>query len=242
RVATFAPKMLLENANITFIRPLLLAHENEIKRLVKEENLPVLESHCPADKTTTREDIKNILMEIYSKYPQAKDNFLTMLSNYEQIDLWGSDLRYQINQSGLTLKPVTTPLEMFIMCDLRHKVFVEEQGFSYEIEMVEEEEKSAKNFLIYLKDKPIGCMRYRPYEKGYKIERVAMLKEYRGHGYGASSVKFLMDMIGEKYNPCDVYVHSQMQVNNFYVKLGFEPYDDIIYEGGVPHQKMKKHY
>ena len=242
RVATFSPKMLLENAGIVFIRPLCLAHENEIKRLVKEENLPVLDSHCPADKTTTREDIKNIMSEVYSKYPQAKDNFLTMLSNYEQIDLWGDELNYQINQNGLYLKPVVTPLEMFTMCDLRHKVFIEEQGFSYDIEMVEEEEKTAKNFLIYLKDKAIGCMRYRPYENGYKIERVAILKEYRHQRYGLQAVGFLMGKIAAKYNPCTIYVYSQMQVNNFYLKLGFEPYDDTIYEGGVAHTKMKKEY
>lgn len=242
RIATFAPKMLLENANITFIRPLLLAHENDIIKMVKEENLPVLDSHCPADKVTTREDIKNIMHDLYSKYPQAKDNFLTMLSNYEQIDLWGSDLNYQLNQSGLYLKPVTTPKEMFIMCDLRHKVFIEEQGFSYDAEMVEEEENESKNFLIYLKDKPIGCMRYRPYEEGYKIERVAILKDYRGQGYGYLAVNYLMEMIAKKYNPCTIYIHSQMQVKSFYEKLGFLPYDELIYEGDVPHQKMKKVY
>ena len=58
RIATFSPKMHLENADIIFIRPLILAHEEEIRKLIKEENLPVLDSKCPADKHTTREDIK----------------------------------------------------------------------------------------------------------------------------------------------------------------------------------------
>ena len=84
RIATFSPKMHLEKANIDFIRPLLLCHEKQIIKLIKEEQLPVFTSHCPADKTTTREDMKNILNDFYSKYPVAKENFVSMLSNYKQ--------------------------------------------------------------------------------------------------------------------------------------------------------------
>ena len=39
RIATFAPKMHLEKADITFIRPLALAREKDISRLVREESL-----------------------------------------------------------------------------------------------------------------------------------------------------------------------------------------------------------
>ena len=242
RVATFSPKMLLENANIVFIRPLLLCHETEIKKLVKEENLPVLDSHCPADKTTTREDIKGLLDSIYAKYPQAKDNFLTMLSNYEQIDLWGEDIELQINQDGLLLKPVVNPYQFSLMSDIRHKVFIEEQGFSYEIEMVDEEEKTAYNYLIYLKDKPIGCIRYRKVEEGYKIQRFALLKEYRGKGYGKVVFSYFSDMIGAKYNPCEIIIHAQEQMKDLYIKLGYEIIGEPFYEGQVLHYPMKKKY
>lgn len=240
RIATFSPKMLLENANITFIRPLLLTHESEIKRLVKEENLPVLDSHCPADKTTTREDIKLLIEGLYKKYPQAKDNFLTMLSNYEQLDIWSEDISYQINQKGLILKPVVNPYMMYLMSDIRHKVFIEEQGFSYELEMVEKEEKEAFNFLIYLKDKAIGCIRYRIIDKDIKIERFAILKEYRGQGYGKQSFSFFSDMLYKKYNPCKLVIHAQEQLKDFYLSLGYELDGEPLYEGHVLHYPMKK--
>ena len=242
RVATFAPKMHLENADITFIRPLMLVHENDIKKMVKEENLPVLDSHCPADKTTTREDIKILMDEIYKKYPQARDNFLTMLSNYEQIDVWGSDIQYQVNQEGLTLRPVTTPYQMYLMSDIRIKVFVEEQGFSYDIEMVDEEEKQAKNFLFYLKDTPIGCIRYRQYEDGFKIERFAILKEYRSKGYGRQILNFFSDMIGKAFNPCNIYIHAQEMSKDFYLKCGYQITGDPFMEGHVLHYPMVKKY
>ena len=92
RIATFSPKMHLENANIDFIRPFLLVHEKDIKQFIKEENIHVIGSSCPADKNTTREDIKNLLNEIYKQFPKAKENFLSMISNYKQEDLWGNEI------------------------------------------------------------------------------------------------------------------------------------------------------
>ncbi|MCR5185357.1 MAG: tRNA 2-thiocytidine biosynthesis TtcA family protein, partial [Bacilli bacterium] len=131
RIATFSPKMHLENANIDFIRPLILCHEKQIEQLIKEENLPVFDSHCPADKTTTREDIKTLIRSIYKEYPQAKDNFLTMLNNYEQFDVWGNEIYLKVNQDGLNLKPVVTPIDEWKMLDIRQKVFMIEQNIPY---------------------------------------------------------------------------------------------------------------
>ena len=68
RIATFAPKMHLDNANIIFIRPLIFVRETDIIRTIKEEKLIISSSHCPADKTTRREDIKEILNDVYHRY------------------------------------------------------------------------------------------------------------------------------------------------------------------------------
>jgi tRNA(Ile)-lysidine synthase TilS/MesJ len=76
--------------------------------LIKEENLPVLASSCPSDKITTREDIKQVINNIYKQFKEAKNNFLTMLSNYEKYDLWDKDISYQLNAEGLTLKQIDT--------------------------------------------------------------------------------------------------------------------------------------
>ena len=68
RIATFSPKMHLENANIDFIRPFLLVHEKDIKQFIKEENIFVMGSSCPADKNTTREDVKVLLNDALPWY------------------------------------------------------------------------------------------------------------------------------------------------------------------------------
>jgi tRNA(Ile)-lysidine synthase TilS/MesJ len=62
RIATFAPKMHLEKANMGFIRPFTYVREKDIIKLIKEEKLPVISSKCPADKFTKREDVKRLLL------------------------------------------------------------------------------------------------------------------------------------------------------------------------------------
>ena len=223
RVASFSPKMHLERADITFIRPLIHVRESDIIKLIKEEKLPVLASGCPANMHTRREDMKSLLKDIYKKYPIAKDNLLTMLSNYEKEDIWGKEIYYQINQDGLTLKPVVTPLDMMNVLNIRNIVFVGEQNCPYDIEVVPEEEKEAVHYLIYNKDIAVGTIRYRQVgDRTFKLERFAILKEYRGHRYGKDAFLFLVNKLEEDYNPCTIYFNAQYQLLDYYKKLGFQ--------------------
>ena len=242
RIATFSPKMHLEKANIDFIRPLLLCHEKQIQKLIKEENLPVFDSHCPADKTTTREEVKQFLASVYHKYPEAQENFVTMLNNYPQLDIWTNEIYLKINQNGLCLKPVVTPIDEWMMLDIRQKVFKEEQGVPYEEDEVYEEELTAISYLITINEKAIGTIRYRKTDEGYKIERFAILNEYRGKGYGKASFMFFVNMLAAKYNPCKIYFHSQYYIKDLYTKLGFAEEGDVFEEAGIKHIKMYKHY
>ena len=240
RIATFSPKMHLENANIDFIRPFLLVHEKDIKQFVKEENIFVVGSSCPADKNTTREDIKILLNNIYHQYPKAKENFLSMISNYEREDLWGDEIYLQINQKGLCLKPVVSPIDMWNAINIRQIVFRDEQKVSYQEDEVYEEQIKAKTYLIYFKEKVIGTIRYRYINDAYKIERFAILKEYRGLGYGKEVLNYFANMIWEKYNPCTIYLNGQMHAFEFYKKCGFSPVGEIFQEANIDHIKMIK--
>ena len=241
RVASFSPKMHLERADITFIRPLINVRESDIIKLVKEEKLPVLASTCPANMHTRREDMKNLLKEIYKQYPIAKDNLLTMLSNYEKEDIWGKEIYYQINQDGLTLKPVTTPMDMMNVLRIREIVFVQEQNCPYDIEVVPEEEKEAKHFLICYKEKPVGTIRYRQTgEREFKLERFAVLKEERGKGYGKAAFQYLVNKLGEEYTPCLIYFNAQYQLLDYYKSLGFKEEGETFYEANIKHIRMTK--
>lgn len=88
RVATFKPKMFLENSNLKFIRPMIYTRENEILKVVNKYNLPICPSTCPNDKNTQRKEMRNLYEDIVKKYPFAKENLLKMLYNEKQVILW----------------------------------------------------------------------------------------------------------------------------------------------------------
>lgn len=88
KVNTFQPKMYMDRTDTRFIRPLIYANESDITRACKEANLPIVQSTCPVDKKTMREEMKQLLNDLYKRYPQCKNNFALMLVNEEQVALW----------------------------------------------------------------------------------------------------------------------------------------------------------
>jgi len=107
RVATFEPKMRLERAKITFIRPLIYCYEKDLSLLAEEESLPVLQSACPANGFTDRQATKDLLHGIYKEWPEAKENFRSMLTNYEPFKLYFDALELENKAApGYALKPI----------------------------------------------------------------------------------------------------------------------------------------
>ena len=88
RIATFKPKMYLTNTKMMFIRPLIYCCEQEIASAQRINAIPEVKNTCPNDGFTKRQDMKELLNTLYRKYPEAKGNFLSMLSNQKQLDLW----------------------------------------------------------------------------------------------------------------------------------------------------------
>lgn len=88
RIATFDPKMYLNNSDMTFIRPFCLSFESDIFKTCKQLNIPLIKSGCPNDGYTQRQEIKELLHSIYHKYPKAKENFLLSLHNKDQLNLF----------------------------------------------------------------------------------------------------------------------------------------------------------
>lgn len=88
KIATFQPKQTLSRDNMTLIRPLIYASENDIFKTCTQLSLPIVASNCPRDGYSKRQDIKELLQVIYEQYPPARKNFQKMLTNDEQIALW----------------------------------------------------------------------------------------------------------------------------------------------------------
>ena len=61
RLGCFSPVTYLSRVDLRVIRPLLYMPEKDVVEFAKKNFLPVVESKCPADKATEREEMKTLL-------------------------------------------------------------------------------------------------------------------------------------------------------------------------------------
>jgi len=119
---------------------------------------------------------------------------------------------------------------------VREQVFMIEQGMSKEVEF-DEYDEDAYHVVVYLKSNPIGCARMRKVDSKIKIERIALLKDYRGRGWGNDIVEFMIDF-GKKQHPSELFMSAQHYLQKFYEGFGFVRRGDIFKEGGIDHVEM----
>lgn len=118
---------------------------------------------------------------------------------------------------------------------IRSKVFVQEQKVSAADEYDAFEFKST-HYLLKINGQPIGVARSRKTHYGIKLERFAILREFRGLGMGKKIVQeVIKDVIKKSEN---IYLHAQLPVVDFYSKLGFHAQGRLFSEAGIDHYKM----
>lgn len=137
--------------------------------------------------------------------------------------------------TALQIEKVNTKKTLEQAFNIRKKVFVEEQRVPVEIEL-DEFDKTADHFIVYLNKKPVGCARV-SYNGFAKLERIAILKKYRSRGYGTQLTKYLIQYCKKK-KIRKIVIHSQMNVVGFYKKFGFKPIGEPFDEAGIKHVKM----
>ena len=136
----------------------------------------------------------------------------------------------------LQVNKIRTQEELESAFAIRKKVFVEEQGCPPELEY--ENEDVSTHFLALMDNFPCGACRWRKTEKGYKLERFAVLKEYRGKRVGLALLAAVLDDL-----PADadyIYLHAQVDAVGLYAKFGFTIDGEQFEEAGIKHFKMIK--
>ncbi len=73
RISCFQPVTNLDRSGVIQIRPMLYIHENTVDNFVSRRGLPVVENRCPVDKTTKREEVKQLIFELSARYPDLKE-------------------------------------------------------------------------------------------------------------------------------------------------------------------------
>jgi predicted GNAT family N-acyltransferase len=122
-----------------------------------------------------------------------------------------------------------------IAFEIRRKVFVVEQQVD-EREEYDEFEPTSIHYLVFVNEIPVGTARWRITENGIKLERFAVLKEYRNAKAGSAVLRKVLEDVkplGKK-----IYLNAQVPAMKFYEREGFVSEGDMFLECNIKHFKM----
>ena len=118
---------------------------------------------------------------------------------------------------------------------IRQKVFVEEQQVD-EREEYDDFEQTSIHYLVFVDDKPVGTARWRITPDGIKLERFAVLKEFRNAGAGSAILKKVLADVIPLHKK--IYMNAQEKAMEFYRREDFVPEGDMFLECNIRHYKM----
>lgn len=117
---------------------------------------------------------------------------------------------------------------------IRHRVFVEEQAVPVEVEL-DGLDDACDHFLAWLDGQAVATARARVTSKGWKLERVAVLRDQRKSGVGAELVR---RALAAAPLGMTIYVHAQDTALGFWERAGFVTRGPGFEEGGISHRLM----
>jgi predicted GNAT family N-acyltransferase len=118
---------------------------------------------------------------------------------------------------------------------LRLDVFVREQNVPEALEWDDLDATSAHVLALNEAGQPIGCGRLTPKRK---IGRMAVHRDWRGHGVGAALLHKLIDHARTLGWP-EISLDAQIQAMGFYEREGFVATGDVFDDAGIPHRTMR---
>ena len=119
---------------------------------------------------------------------------------------------------------------------IRRKVFVDEQRVNRNDEY-DHFETMAQHYLAFFSNQAVGAARWRETVNGIKLERFAVLKDFRNKGIGTLILKKIIRDTRNMNKT--IYLHAQLSAVNFYKKEGFKVIGEIFSEANIQHYKME---
>lgn len=147
--------------------------------------------------------------------------------------------------------------------DIRRQIFIDEQGLS-ESKVIDGLDSYADHYVGYTNYEPImdedghyvtspdanpvATARVRQISThtdkvgthDIMVERVGVLKDYRGQGVGKAIMSFVLTTQQGRGTLRNILLESPVSVKEFYLKLGFIPIRNVVKYAGVDHIKMYK--
>lgn len=118
--------------------------------------------------------------------------------------------------------------------EIRKKVFIDEQKVARDLEVENEEE--ATYYLLLVDKNPVGTGRWRKTSGGIKLERFAVLPEYRNQNLGSEILRAVLADLKNRTEK--VYLHSQLKAIPYYQRQGFKKNGPMFVEANIKHFMM----
>lgn len=136
--------------------------------------------------------------------------------------------------------PQRQPYELQSLLDciaIREQVFITEQHVPIGIEQ-DGKDSECGHILLWTEGVPVGTLRFRTTDSGIKLERIAVLKEYRGRHLGKLLIREGIRAVRMNNLEGQIYIHAQEQASSFYASIGFEEIGEHTVEADIPHTTM----
>jgi predicted GNAT family N-acyltransferase len=122
---------------------------------------------------------------------------------------------------------------------IRCRVFIEEQHVPPEIEQDGLDGDCLHVLAEDPEGRPIGTARLRGDGGSACIQRMAVLREQRGRGVGATMLQALTDA-ARAQGVRELRLHAQLSARAFYERAGWQAHGEEYLEAGIPHVDMRK--
>lgn len=84
RIHTFSPVTYLSRKDIKIIRPMVYVPEKEVKRYMKQNEIDVVKSTCPADGETKREYIKDLIYKLNKENHKVRESIFGAIKRMDE--------------------------------------------------------------------------------------------------------------------------------------------------------------
>lgn len=139
------------------------------------------------------------------------------------------------HKPGYQVRPARWPEDVPALRSIREPVFVEEQNVPLELEWDDDDPRCIHVIAEDDQGRPIGTGRL---AQSGKVGRMAVIKDWRGHGVGGAILEALLDEARKAGIP-ECYLHGQTSALGFYGRYGFVPEGEEFEEAGIPHRMMR---
>ncbi|MFD2117189.1 GNAT family N-acetyltransferase [Paenibacillus yanchengensis] len=150
--------------------------------------------------------------------------------------------------SQYNIARIQTEQELSDALAVRTAVFVQEQQVPISLEvdekdtLMEQEKTGCSHYVLYNKTTPVAAARYYMYsEKTAKLQRIAVLKTYRGQGLGKAIIEQMEQHIQAK-DIAHIILDAQVTAVGFYEQLGYTKQSEQTFlDAGIVHVRMEKY-